>query len=141
MGLEKLGNTPTTSTGLTIVWRGEYGHRRVSILAFPNYPAQSLEEAEKVRIIYPRKSTLRTGPILQILWKRVLLWKRLSHPNVLSFHGVNMTLFQLALVYDWGENGNIIEYVASHPDASRMALVNITMSPWRAKVITNGIYV
>ena len=60
---------------------------------------------------------------LQILWKRVPLWRKLSHENILSFRGVNMTLFQLALVYDWGQNGNISQYVASHPGASRPALV------------------
>lgn len=48
---------------------------------------------------------------------------RLSHPNILPFRGVNMTLFELALVYDREENGNIIEYTASHPDVSRMVLV------------------
>jgi len=39
-----------------------------------------------------------------------------------------MTLFPLALVYDWGENGTIIEYAASHPDASRMALVRVAVA-------------
>ena len=34
-----------------------------------------------------------------------------------------MTLFQLALVYDWGQRGNISQYVASHPGASRPSLV------------------
>lgn len=50
---------------------------------------------------------------------------RLSHPNILPFRGVNTTLFQLALVYDQGENGNIIEYTGSHPDVPRLALVRI----------------
>jgi hypothetical protein len=54
------------------------------------------------------------------------MWMRLSHPNVLPFRGVNMTLFQLALVYDWSENGDIIKYTASHPDAPRMTLVRMT---------------
>ena len=61
--------------------------------------------------------------ILQILWKRVPMWRRLSHENILSFRGVNITLFQLALVYDWGQNGNINQYIASHPGTSRPNLV------------------
>ena len=132
-GFERLGDTPTTSTGLMNVWRGEHGHQRVSIIAFRSYPAQSLEDAKEVRVIYPRKNALRTGRILQILWKQVPMWMRLSHPNVLPFRGVNMTLFQLALVYDWGENGNIIEYAASHPDASRIALVRVTIFTTESK--------
>jgi hypothetical protein len=59
----------------------------------------------------------------------VLTLMRSLHPNVIQFRGVNMTLFQLALVYNWGENGNIIEYAVSHPDVSRMGLVRVTIAP------------
>lgn len=59
----------------------------------------------------------------QILWKLVPTWRRLSHENILSFRGVNTTLFPLALVYDWGEKGNINQHIASDPGASRLALV------------------
>lgn len=60
------------------------------------------------------------------MWKRVPVLRRLSHPHVLPFRGVNMTLYQLALVYDRGDNSNIVEYIASHPDVSRTALVRTT---------------
>ena len=68
-----------------------------------------------------------TKTILQILWKRVVIWKRLSHPNIARFRGVNTITepFRLALVYDWAEDGNILRYTASHPDVSRSALVSI----------------
>lgn len=58
------------------------------------------------------------------------MWKKLSHPNVLPFRGVDMTLFQLALVYDWSEGGNIIQYTALHPEA-RVALVRMTIATRR----------
>ena len=51
------------------------------------------------------------------------MWRKLSHENILSFHGINATLFQLALVYDWGKNGNINQYIESHPGTSRPSLV------------------
>ena len=72
---------------------------------------------------------------LQILWKRVPMWKKLSHENILPFRGVNMTLFQLALVYDWGQHGNISQYLTSHPSASRPALVRNLLP--RKRKITN----
>ena len=69
------------------------------------------------------------------------MWKRLSHPNVLPFHGVNMTLFQLALVYDWGENGNIIQYISSHPEASRTRLVRMAIATAESRLVANRILV
>ena len=73
---------------------------------------------------------------LQILWKRVPTWRRLSHENIMPFRGVNMTFFQLALVYDWGQNGNINQYIVSHPGASRPSLVRKALAT--APTTTNG---
>ena len=53
---------------------------------------------------------------------------RLSHQNLLLFRGVNTILFQLALVYDGGEDIDIIRYTASHPGASRVTLVCMTIA-------------
>jgi len=38
-----------------------------------------------------------------------------------------MTYFQLAFVYDWGPNGNISQYTASHPHPPRVSLVRNTL--------------
>lgn len=54
----------------------------------------------------------------------MVIWKKLSHENVLPFHGVDMTNFQLALVYDWVEFGNINQYLNSYPGVSRTRLVS-----------------
>ena len=65
-------------------------------------------------------------PILrtpQILWKEVVVWKRLCHEHVLQFHGVDKTKFQLSLVYDWQDSGNIVQYLDSNPKVSRTSLV------------------
>ena len=50
-------------------------------------------------------------------------WVRLCDPNTLQFRDVNTTLFHLSLVYDWGEYGDITQYIASRPRASRPPLV------------------
>ena len=52
------------------------------------------------------------------------MWKKFAHKHIAVFRGVTMEHFQLALVYDWGENGNIMEYVESHPGVSRLTLVS-----------------
>jgi len=61
--------------------------------------------------------------IVQILWKFVPMWKKFDHPSIVTFRGVNMEIFPLALVYDWAGNNNIIRYLESHPGAPRRALV------------------
>ena len=51
------------------------------------------------------------------------MWRKLSHENILPFRGVNTTSFYLALIYDWEQNGDIKQYIASNPGASRRSLV------------------
>ena len=120
-GLKKRGNLAVASGGFTDIWRGNLGERRVAIKAFREYPAQNLKEAKKVNIPSARKGYLRKKS--QILWERTPVWMSLSHPNILQFRGVNTTLFQLSLVYNWGQHGNIKRYIASYPHASRPFLV------------------
>ena len=91
----------------TDIWQGTWNNQQVAFKAFRIYPHQDLQEAKR------------------ILWKLVPIWKRLAHENVLPFHGVDTSMFQLALVYDWGHNGNITQYLESNPNASRPELVSI----------------
>ena len=77
----------------------------MALKAFRIYPAQELSEAKK------------------ILWKQAPIWKRLRHENVLPFYGIDTSVFQLALVYEWGQNGNITQFLESNPHASRSKLV------------------
>jgi serine/threonine protein kinase len=108
-GLKKRGEIAVASGGTTDIWRGTWNTQQVAFKAFRIYPPQDLQEAKK------------------ILWKVVPTWKRLVHENVLPFHGIDTSTFQLALVYDWGHNGNITQYLESNPSASRPELVRIRL--------------
>ena len=108
-GLEKRGKTAVGSGGTTDIWQGAWNHRDIAFKTFRVFPPQDLQEAKK------------------ILWKLIPIWKRLSHENILPFHGVDTSLFQLALVYSWAHNGNITQYLESHPNASRPNLVRISL--------------
>ncbi|KAF9646885.1 kinase-like protein [Thelephora ganbajun] len=103
-GLEKRGERPLAS-GPTDVWEGTWSGKPVAFKAFRIFPPEDLQETKK------------------ILWKLAPTWKRLTHENVLPFHGIDTSIFQLALVYEWGHNGNIMQYLRSHPDASRPKLL------------------
>ena len=51
------------------------------------------------------------------------MWKALRHPNILPLVGVMMSETQFAMVSDWMGNGNINDYVKTHPEANRLKLV------------------
>ena len=108
-GLKKSEAIAVTSGGTTDIWRGDWDGESVAFKAFRIYP-QDLLEAKR------------------IIWKMAPIWKRLSHENVLPFHGVDTSMFQLALVYEWGHNGNIVQYLEAHPEASRPKLVTVVCS-------------
>lgn len=105
-GLKKSGEIAFSSGGTTDVWRGTLDNQPVAFKTFRIYPPQDLQEAKK------------------ILWKLAPIWKRLAHENVLSFYGVDTSIFQLALVYGWG-HGNITQYLESNHNVSRPELVSI----------------
>ena len=117
-GLEKRGEIAVATGGTTDIWTGTLNNNRVAFKAFRIYPPQDLQKAKK------------------ILWKVVPIWKRLIHENVLPFRGVDTSIFQLALVYDWCDNGNIMQYLESHPDVSRPKLVTVPPVP-RAFVLND----
>jgi serine/threonine protein kinase len=50
------------------------------------------------------------------------MWKRMSHPNILPFIGVSLSR-ELAIVYPWMENGNVLEYLKKTPEANPVKLV------------------
>ena len=86
-------------------------NEQVALKAFRIYLHQDLQEAKT------------------ILRKLVPIWKRLAHDNVLPFRGVDTSVFQLALVYDWCDDGNIMQYLESRPEASRPKLVTVPPHP------------
>ena len=108
-GLENREEIAVATGGTTDIWSGTLSGKQVAFKAFRIY--RDLQEAKK------------------ILWKLVPIWKRLIHENVLPFHGVDMSIFELALVYDWCDNGNIIQYLESHSDVSRPKLVAVLPVP------------
>ena len=60
----------------------------------------------------------------QRFYKEVILWKMLSHPNVLKLAGVcgDMEKGQFIIVSEWMAHGNIMEYI-NRNHANRLKLV------------------
>ena len=63
-----------------------------------------------------------SGPS-QRLCTNVVMWKRLQHPNVVSFLGLGSDSPPISLVYPWMSNGNLTTYVREHPSVNKLGLV------------------
>jgi len=59
----------------------------------------------------------------QRLFQEIVIWRRLSHPNVLPVLGVSPKLFPLCVITEWMVGGNIVEFVSKHPEFNRLRLV------------------
>ena len=118
-GLEKCGEIAVASGGTTDIWKGTLSNNQVALKAFRIYLPQDLQEAKI------------------ILWRLAPIWDGLIHENVVPFRGVDTSIFQLALVYDWCDNGNIMQYLESHPNASRPNLVIVPPVPHAFNVLND----
>ena len=61
----------------------------------------------------------------QGLCREVIIWKRLSHPNILPLLGVSVSKNPqyFRIISEWMSNGNVMEYITSNPEVNRLCLV------------------
>jgi serine/threonine protein kinase len=57
----------------------------------------------------------------------VIVWKHVSCPYILKFNGVFYRNEVPVIVSPWVPNGNITEYLETHPDANRFRLVSLNV--------------
>ena len=85
---------------------------------------------------FSRYSILRPPPIspgslcTQQFCREIIVWKHLSHPNILPLLGVSLSMrpYSFRMVSPWMKNGNVMEYTRSNPSADRLKLVS-TLTP------------
>lgn len=57
--------------------------------------------------------------------REALIWRQLSHPNLLPFYGLYYLDSRLCLVSPWMENGHLLEFLRNAPlDTNRLSLVS-----------------
>lgn len=60
-----------------------------------------------------------------MFYKEAVMWRRLSHKNVLPFLGAaSPALYPLALVSPWMQKGDIVGYIKAHREVNRLGLVS-----------------
>ncbi|PCH37016.1 kinase-like protein [Wolfiporia cocos MD-104 SS10] len=63
------------------------------------------------------------GRQMQDLCREVIVWKYLSHPNIVPFLGVMTAKTKLYMVSKWMVNGNITHYLSDHKQVDRKKLI------------------
>lgn len=125
-GLEITSEFAIESGGFADVFKGTYKGTSVAVKVVKSCRADRLVKMRRVSFLAScAPSVMIDRP--QLFYKEAVIWRRLSHENVLSFLGAaSPTLYPLALVSVWMENGDIITYVLAHPEANRLSLVSLT---------------
>ena len=59
----------------------------------------------------------------QRLFQEIVIWRRLSHPNILPMLGVSPKLFPLCVITEWMVDGNIMDFTSKNPEVNRLRLV------------------
>ena len=59
----------------------------------------------------------------QRLFQEIVIWRRLSHPNVLPVLGISQDPFPLCVITEWMLDGNIVDFTAKHSEVNRLRLV------------------
>lgn len=54
----------------------------------------------------------------------MIIWKRLSDPNILPLIGAYMRGPELVMVSEWMQNGNIKQYLHKNPHVNKPSLVH-----------------
>jgi len=57
----------------------------------------------------------------QIFCQEAVMWKRLTHPNVIPLLGITITPFQL--ISNWMPGGSLPEYIKGNPNVDQLRLV------------------
>ncbi|KAJ7267307.1 kinase-like domain-containing protein, partial [Mycena rebaudengoi] len=105
-GVQKVGQQ-VAAGGFGDIWRGSVHGQHVSV---------------KVMRIF-RKDDVEVA--LKDFGREALIWRQLSHPNLLPFFGLYYWDKRLCLVSPWMKNGNILEFLRKTPasEAKRNSLI------------------
>ena len=107
------------------MWEGTHNDERVVIKSIRVYKHDDVKRAAKVSP--PNFCDIPLATLAdyhyKIFCKEAVMWRRISHPNIVPFLGVSATHTPLSMVSEWMPNGNVRDYVGKNPDTSRLQLV------------------
>jgi len=93
-------NRPRGSGGCADIYLGRWKKQVVGIKAIKVSSRDSLET------------------LMKTIAKEATIWKRLMHPNIAPFYGIDCEHFDISMICKWMPNGHIIEFLDKNPNAS-----------------------
>lgn len=116
---------PVSSTGLSGVYKGTLNGSSVCV---KRARIHSIDSPQGVKKVFPTPNRsgyyLLTGP--QLFYQEAIMWKHLTHPNIVPFRGV--TVDPLQLISDWMPGGDLANYISQHRDVDRLILVGSSLA-------------
>ena len=128
----------STTGGFTNLWKRDWDGRKVAVKVLRFAPDDDRSKTIKVTALLasrPIRVTWGAHLHLQRFCKEVLLWKRLNHPNLLTFYGASTVQNQFCMIHPWMENGNILSYTRKNPEANRLRLASVCKT-WPTRSLT-----
>jgi serine/threonine protein kinase len=116
--------------GFGDIWKGLVRGQHVSVKVMRIFQQDNIEVVVKVRS--STRLWLDQGSTYNILsiqefGREALIWRQLSHPNLLPFFGLYYWDKRLCLVSSWMENGNVLQFLRKTPasEAEHISLVSL----------------
>lgn len=61
--------------------------------------------------------------------REAVTWRQLRHPNIIPLVGVTVNSRRFAMVSEWMENGNVMEFIGKDQNANRIEFVCVHLNP------------
>ena len=110
----------------TETWRGTYQTTTVAIKKFKIPEGEEYNKMKAVRQAVRTHFSSLTIPLScypQRFCREAVLWKRLTHENILPFMGVSRDIGEFCLISPWMSNGTIMEYIRDNNQINLLELV------------------
>ena len=130
-------NQPIASGGFGDGYKGYNGHENVCIKRLRTTSrgdqtwVKQVSHPHNLRPEYYHLTTLKT------LYREVVVWKHLNHPNIVSFRGV--TSEPLQLVLEWVPGGELREFVRSNRHQISIGLVSLFLYTCNLRLTTTSV--
>ncbi|KAJ6516350.1 kinase-like domain-containing protein, partial [Mycena sanguinolenta] len=105
IGVEKMGQQ-VAGGGFGDIWKGSIGGQTVAVKSMRQFKDDEVNVSIKT------------------LGREALIWRQLSHPNLLPFFGMYVLEHRLCLISPWMDNGNLKEFLKNDPSGvNRVSLM------------------